>query len=252
MVPTIPYRRYTGFLESIRTSWPLLQSSLNSSCRNSLRNTICKGSLPRCSDDRTTIITPDYSSGCATSLTCGSAIPSLQLPEDFRKFFCSESSKEYSLNTCAKTSLTAINAPICGKLPSGIQFPAWIIPFLPTQGKNIDNFKQGLTMMNTTKECIDQWMEIVCNSLPYCSKDAKKVVTVTTTQSCQAAMKCLSPIARIVFESMYVCSGFPDRNGQKMMISSDYGYSYATANNGALKVNSNILIVGLLYLLSWI
>ena len=188
MVPKVYYARFTTLLTFVRTSFVKLERNLSASCSSSLKNTICKASLPQCSADRTTVTFPDYSAGCSNSLSCAVATTTLHINANFQTMLCGQSGRTYSLTRCQSASVTTYNSDICGNLPSNIKFPEWMVPLIPLQSSNIDTFKQRLMNISATDSCIKNWMKVSCNSIPYCTADSSKIVGVATTQSCQAAL----------------------------------------------------------------
>lgn len=185
-VPQIIVRRVTKTLHFIINNFAILQTQMSYTCRNSLKEVLCKGSLPKCSDDRKTASFLNYRSACSSLSSCGSNLVNLNGLNT--QSLCQESGQQFTLTRCLKSPLTSLNTQYCGALPKDIAFPAWIQPVLFRQTAVISSLKSTFDSSKVSASCTNQWITMTCTSTPFCSSDRKKIVSGVTKQQCDSAI----------------------------------------------------------------
>ncbi|EDV22026.1 hypothetical protein TrispH2_010510 [Trichoplax sp. H2] len=243
LVPATIIKRTTKTLHFIISNFNILQRQLSTTCQNSLKDVLCKGTLPKCSSDTKSATYLDFSRSCSGLKTCGSKLVNVNGLNT--QAICQSTGQQFTLSTCVKSSLASINSMYCGPLPKDIAFPSWVVPNLYQQSAIIASMKSSYAAAGVSAFCSDKWIKMSCTTIPFCSTDRRKIVSSVTKQQCQSAISCLPTTTQNVLALAWDCNAYPDEKSQKMTMSDSQAYP-----NGASGLTVNIALLFVIYFLS--
>ncbi|EDV23264.1 uncharacterized protein TRIADDRAFT_58363 [Trichoplax adhaerens] len=138
-------------------------------------------------------------------------------------------SHTYSLLDCTKPSDMYHWPKYCPPLPTQIRFPQWMLPLLSSRRTTAIAVKSNLIQTHGLyHQCLDQATTIICQSIPFCSSDGKRLLSGTTKQDCISKTSCLTGIAKLLVNATLDCGSFPDSEAKQELIESDQGYGDST------------------------
>ncbi|EDV21904.1 uncharacterized protein TRIADDRAFT_59591 [Trichoplax adhaerens] len=225
-VPTVIAKRTSRLFQFIIKNFKILKSQMLTDCLYSLKEVLCKGTLPQCSKDTVTASYSNIQQACAQVRWCTSSFTSLTDQSWMQS--CQVSGQTFDLKVCKKANVTSINLQNCGPLPKQITFPTWIIPNIEQKSKSKALIRRSYSHEGVNSRCIDKWVNMYCLSAPFCSSHHNKIVSGITQQQCQSALNCLPDRIRKFLLLTVDCNAYPDENSEKEIMSSECAYSNGT------------------------
>ena len=163
---------------------------ITASCKDTIKEILCKGFFPQCSSDGSTATYATFTSACTNIALCGNNAVNIN-GIDTRKI-CSNSGQTVDLKSCVKYTSnvpgTSGNHNPCGPLPANITFPSLSIDDLARNRLIANSLNRIFQSQGVTTACTNQWYKMLCSSTPYCSPDQSKVLTAVTMQQCESAI----------------------------------------------------------------
>ena len=174
-------------LEYLVQHFEILKPRLHTYCFEAIKELVCKGALPKCSQNGSVATYLNFNSSCIQlNATCPGNF--IRINGQNAKSLCLESGQNYQLNGCLKPAQTAINKQYCSPFMPQITYPSWLMTSISVQNKTVREIVLHYPTSNVSSHCIDQWVQITCNRIPFCSPDRKHLYVGVNKQQCQAAM----------------------------------------------------------------
>lgn len=174
-------------MEFLVKNFEILRPRLHTFCVTALKEVLCKGILPKCSQDETVATYINFNSSCSqVNSTCPANF--IHINGQTEKTLCLESGRNYQLNGCLRPTQTAINKQYCSPFSDQITYPSWLMTSILIQNKTVSNIKLTYPRRNVSSSCVDKWVQITCNRIPFCSPDRKYLYVGVNKQQCETAL----------------------------------------------------------------